>query len=75
MIEKSSLSFCKNVKYETQRVVSDILGVGIGNSSGKHLELPSFIGKKKKEILGYIWDKVVGRIQNWNNRFLSKADT
>lgn len=70
---KSSLVFSKNVKEDSQRVVSETLGIERGEASVKYLGLPSLVGRKKKEILGFIRDKVVGRIQSWNSKFLSRA--
>lgn len=45
-----------------------------GSSCGKYLGLPSLVGRRKNEILGFIKDKVVAQINSWNNKFLSKAE-
>lgn len=54
--------------------MSDILGVEMGDCSGRYLGRLSLIGRRKREILGFIRDKVVGRINRWNSRLLSRAE-
>lgn len=49
------------------------LGVFVGDQSGKYLRLPSLVGRRKREILGFIKDKIVGHIQSWNSKYLSRA--
>lgn len=70
---KSSILFSRNVDGVTREVVSDTIGIEFGNFKGKYLGLPSLIGRKKREILGFIRDKIMGRIGSWKNKFLSKA--
>jgi len=41
--------------------------------SGKYLGLPSMIGRKKKAIFSYIWDRIWKRIQSWSGRRLSRV--
>ncbi|XP_031124298.1 uncharacterized protein LOC116027009 [Ipomoea triloba] len=72
-LTKSSLIFSKNVDSLSRTVVSEILGISEGCMQGKYLGLPSLVGRRKTEILGFIKDKVLGRIKSWNNRFLSRA--
>lgn len=71
--QKSSVAFSGNVDTETKEVTSEILGIDMGKVSGKYLGLPSLVGRRKREILGFIKDRVVGRIRSWNSRFLSLA--
>lgn len=40
---------------------------------GKYLGLPEQFGRRKKEMLEYIRDKVQGKISGWQNRFLSTS--
>lgn len=49
------------------------MGMIEGNLNGNYLGLPSLIGRNKREILGFIKDKVVGRIKSWTHRFISRA--
>ncbi|XP_019167808.1 PREDICTED: uncharacterized protein LOC109163513 [Ipomoea nil] len=50
-----------------------ILGVAEGNKAGKYLGLPSLVGKRKKEILGYLKEQILTRVRIWNSKFLSRA--
>lgn len=70
---KSSLQFSKNVDSITREVVGEIMGIQEGNQKGSYLGLPSLIGRRKSEILGFIKGKIMGRIKSWNNKFLSRA--
>lgn len=70
---KSSTFFSRNVDSITREVISDIMGIPEGVTTGKYLGLPSLIGRRKIEIMGFIKNKVVGRINSWNNKFLSKV--
>lgn len=71
---KSTLTFSKNTHVECRRAVCGILNMREGSMSGNYLGLPSLIGRNKKEILGFIKEKVVGRIKSWTNKFLSRAE-
>lgn len=70
---KSSIFFSSNLENNLKGIILDIMGIPEGSTSGKYLGLPSLIGRKKREILGFIKNKVIGRISSWNNKFLSKA--
>ncbi|XP_031109316.1 uncharacterized protein LOC116013606 [Ipomoea triloba] len=69
---KSSLLFSKNVDSLSRKVVSEIMGISVGHYSGKYLGLPSLMGRGKNQILGFIKQKILGRIKSWNSNFLSK---
>lgn len=71
--EKSVITFSSNVGEEDQNNLADILGVRKGRSGSHYLGLPSLVGRRKREILGFIRDRIVNRINSWNNMFLSKA--
>lgn len=45
---------------------------GVGNSSS-YLGLPSLIGKNKKDILGFLKNRVLSKIRSWNHKLLSRA--
>jgi len=38
-----------------------------------YLGLPSFVGKSKIKFFGFIKDRVMKKINNWEVKFLSKA--
>lgn len=50
-----------------------VLNIGEGNMNDNYLGLPSLIGRKQREILGFIKERVMGRIKSWTNKFLSRA--
>lgn len=64
---KISINFSRYVEEDyCQKKIAEVVGVGRGVVNGKYLGLPSLIGRKKKEVLGFIKDKV-GKIHSWNN--------
>ncbi|XP_019166941.1 PREDICTED: uncharacterized protein LOC109162711 [Ipomoea nil] len=70
---KSDLTFSRNVDGPSREVVTEIIGFGEGNQRGKYLGVPSLVGRRKNEVLGFINDKILSKIRSWNNRFLSRA--
>nr|GMD47359.1 peroxidase 64 [Ipomoea batatas] len=54
---KSSLSSSRNVDNLSREVVAETLGISEGTSQGRYLGLPSLVGRKKTEILGFIKEK------------------
>ncbi|XP_019172068.1 PREDICTED: uncharacterized protein LOC109167502 [Ipomoea nil] len=70
---KSTLSFSRNTCTNSKTAFCNIMGIREGNLNGSYLGLPSIIGRNKREILGFIKDKVVGRIKSWTHKFLSRA--
>ncbi|XP_031127504.1 uncharacterized protein LOC116029594 [Ipomoea triloba] len=70
---KSSLFFNPNVTNTLRTSICDILQVdGVANS-GNYLGLPSLIGRNKSEILGFLKNRVLNKINSWNHQFLSRA--
>ncbi|XP_031091127.1 uncharacterized protein LOC115996126 [Ipomoea triloba] len=70
---KSSIFFSPNVCNILKTSICSILQVeGVGNSSS-YLGLPSLIGRSKKDILGFLKDRVLSKIRSWNHKFLSRA--
>lgn len=61
-LEKSSLSFSKNLPESLQGIISTILGVSRGIVSGNYLGLLSLVDRNKREVLGYIKSRFVSRI-------------
>lgn len=49
------------------------LGISFMIGSGKYLGLPSIIGKKKKQVFGFLKDRLWRRINHWSGKHLSKA--
>ncbi|XP_031124288.1 uncharacterized protein LOC116026999 [Ipomoea triloba] len=70
---KTSIIFGKSVHREDKEAVCEVLGISEHQGRGKYLGLPGLVGRKKREVLGFIRDKVRARILYWGNRFLSRA--
>ncbi|CAH9083997.1 unnamed protein product [Cuscuta epithymum] len=70
---KSKFFFSANVPAHIQEGLMEVMRVEYAGNEEKYLGLPAFFGKRKKEILSYIRNRVVSRIQNWNSKFLSRA--
>ncbi|XP_019197574.1 PREDICTED: uncharacterized protein LOC109191385 [Ipomoea nil] len=71
--DKSAACFSTNVPHSRRNEVVDILGVEEGETSGKYLDLPSLVGRRKKAILGFLKDRILTRVRSWNAKFLSRA--
>ncbi|XP_019161023.1 PREDICTED: uncharacterized protein LOC109157626 [Ipomoea nil] len=71
--DKSVVCFSANVDVHSRTQVSNILGVEQGDTAGRYLGLPSLVGRNKKEILGFLKEKILNRVRSWNTRFLSRA--
>ncbi|KAL6509414.1 hypothetical protein OROGR_022724 [Orobanche gracilis] len=71
--EKSAICFRRNTVEADRRAAESILGVREGTTAEKYLGLPSLVGRRKKEILGYLKDRILGQIRSWNSKFLSRA--
>ncbi|KAK6148933.1 hypothetical protein DH2020_016458 [Rehmannia glutinosa] len=63
----------RDVEAPIRGEILDLLGFKEVENHGKYLRLPSVIGRNKKEIFGYIKDKIWQRIQNWGTSLFSKA--
>ena len=50
-----------------------LLQVNATTNHGAYLSLPSFIGRKKKEVFQYIQDRVWNRLQWWSSKILFQA--
>ena len=61
--QKSSISFSRNVNEQCQVNICDFFQVVRNENRGTYLGLPSFIGRNKNEVFGFIKDKVWKRIQ------------
>ncbi|XP_019158562.1 PREDICTED: uncharacterized protein LOC109155332 [Ipomoea nil] len=72
-LTKSSLAFSKNTPNPVRDQLSNILGIHHSGNNGNYLGLPMIIGRNKTEILKFIKNRIVSRIQGWNHRFISKA--
>ncbi|CAH9109352.1 unnamed protein product [Cuscuta europaea] len=72
-LNKSRIFFSPNVPNEHQVGLIEMLGVGLAGEEERYLGLPAMVGRSKRKILDYLRQRIVNRIQSWNNQFLSRA--
>ena len=70
---KTQLFSNSNTDMKTKNKVKDQLGVEAVTQYEKYLELPSFVGRGKKESFSYIRERVWHKIQGWKEKLLSQA--
>ena len=70
---KSVICFSKNTRQNDRAGVCSVLGVEEHSSLGKYLGLPSVVGINKREIFGFLKDKVWQKLNSWKRRCLSRA--
>lgn len=70
---KSSISFSVNMFDSNIQQLCERLEVYATTNHGAYLGLPSYIGRKKKEVFQYIRDRVWQRVQGWSSNMLSRA--
>lgn len=71
--EKSGIFFSKNVDQDTQEILSARLRVSNPLNTGRHLGLPSMIGRKNNEVFGNLKDQLWNKINSYGGKFLSEA--
>ena len=71
--DKSSIMFSPNTRQEERGQVRSSLLSTSEASSEKYLGLPVSIGKSRSKAFEYIKRKLWSRIQNWQEKLLSKA--
>ena len=54
-------------------MVKKVLGINISMENDSYLGLPLMFGRSKTKQLRSIKEKLWSRVQNWNDRLLSKA--
>ncbi|XP_074341908.1 uncharacterized protein LOC141679304 [Apium graveolens] len=70
---KSSITFSPNTVVEDRRRICEALEVDEVDTPGKYLGIPMEVGRKKKEVFGFLTDKVKQKLQVWSNKGMSKA--
>ena len=71
--EKTTIFFSKAVKEDTKTQISNYLEVPEVKEYEKYLGLPAVIGRKKKESLNYLKERVWSKLQGWKEKLLSQA--
>uniref|UniRef100_A0A803PDA2 RNase H type-1 domain-containing protein n=1 Tax=Cannabis sativa TaxID=3483 RepID=A0A803PDA2_CANSA len=72
-IAKSSIFFSPNSDAQTRSQICSILGMSEASDGSLYLSLPNIIGHNKSSIFGFLKNKVLARINNWDGQFLSSA--
>ena len=70
---KSSTSFNNNVDQIERAMICSVLEVRRTTYHGKYLGIPSFIGRIKKRAFDFLKYGMWARINNWNNKKMSRA--
>lgn len=65
--------FSGNVNADLIDTVRDILPVQVVEKHDKYLGLPTEMGRSKREVFGWLRERVWMKVQGFGNRFLSKA--
>lgn len=70
--QKSSISFSRNTERANMEEISQQLQVPI-RMDDSYLGLPQNVAGNKREIFGYVKDKVWNRMQSWKGRIISRG--
>ena len=71
--EKTIIFFSKAVSEDTKTQISNYLEVPEAKAYEKYIGLPTVVGRKKKESLNYIKERVWSKLQGWKEKLLSQA--
>ncbi|KAL8119749.1 hypothetical protein AgCh_017015 [Apium graveolens] len=69
---KSNVIFSPNTRLEDRTEVCRVLQVQETEAPGKYLGMPMRMGRNKREVFGFLTDKVQQKLQGWMNKDLSK---
>ena len=70
---KTQLFFSPNIDHHVQQEIKNMLGVGATINYEKYLELPSFMGRAKKQSFNYIRERIWHKMQGWKECLLSQG--
>ncbi|XP_019179199.1 PREDICTED: uncharacterized protein LOC109174417 [Ipomoea nil] len=71
--DNSVACFSTNVDQHGREDVISVLGIRHRDTAGQNLGLPSLVGQNKKQILGFLREKVLECVHSWKTRFISRA--
>lgn len=71
--EKSSIFFSKNTTGDMKRKIKQELGLKNMGTQGLYLSNSLMLGKNKQKEFGRIKEKVLNKVQGWNDHLFSKA--
>ena len=63
--QKSGILFSRNINQGIQDKIVTILEVTNPLNTGRYLGLPSLVGRSKRQIFGFLRDKLRKRFQGW----------
>src|ERR1044072_1409032 len=72
-LDKSQLSFSRNVADTSIDQLSELLGVKAVDSYDKYLGLPTVIGKSKSQVFAFVKERVWKKLKGWKEKALSRA--
>ncbi|KAM5560293.1 hypothetical protein ABKV19_021457 [Rosa sericea] len=72
-LQKSCISFSKNVALDCQEELASLLGVTRVEKHDKYLGLPTEISYSKEEAFAFLNEKIRARTQGWREKTLSVA--
>ncbi|KAK8265675.1 hypothetical protein V6Z12_D12G192800 [Gossypium hirsutum] len=70
--QKYGVLFGSNIIMADRSMVHSVLRVLALLDHGRHLGLPSLIGRNKRQVFGFIRDRLCKRMFNWKNKLLSR---
>lgn len=72
-IDKSTIVFSPNVIEEDRTAILNMMGVRVADNLEKYLGMPAWVGRSKKQTLGFIKEQIENRLKGWKESLLSKA--
>ena len=70
-LEKSSIVFSSNTPLEVRNEIKELMGIKATTNPGSYLGVSFLWGKKRREVLNYIVDRVRGKLKSWKQQSLS----
>ena len=68
---KTAIFFSKSIVETTKQEIKEALGLQEIVHFEQYLELPSLVGRRKKEGFNFIKEKVWRKLQGWEGKLLS----
>lgn len=65
------MTFIPGTVESTRLEIQNLLGIQVVPKFDKYLGMPAVVGRSKKEVFGYLKDRVWDRIKRWNDRDFS----
>ena len=70
---KTSLFFSSNTNPSVQEEIKQRFGAQVIRQHEKYLDLPSLVGRKRRNTFNDIKEKLVKKLARWKEKLLSKA--